>query len=186
VNIEIRRACATLLALCVSVGVHGFEEDRLQEIIIKGESAELDEQSGVITYKGAVTLKQGSLALSADVLRAVREDGQVVEITASQGEAADAVSYAQCIRPDEPEVTAVAQEMIYDLRAQTIQLRGDAVLQQSDVEFRGTLILYDIARGKTEASGEVEMRLPASVVNTLGTGQEDQGSVPQLRAPCRR
>ncbi len=185
-NIRISHAGPALLALCVFVCAYGLEEDRLQEIIIKGERAELDEQSGVITYKGDVTLKQGSLELSAEILRATRENGQVVEIGASQGEAGDAVSYAQCIRPDEPEVTALAREMIYDLRAQTIQLNGDAVLRQSDVEFRGNLILYDIARGKTEASGEVEMRLPASVVNTLGADQEDQGGAPGLRAPCLR
>ena len=181
-NIRYAQVCATLFALCGLSGVHGLEEDRLQEIVIKGESAELDEQSGIITYEGGVTLVQGSLKLSAEVLRATREDGQVVEIAASQGEAGDAVSYSQCIRPDEPEVTARANEMVYDLRAQTIELNGDAVLRQSDVEFRGHLILYDITRGKTEASGEVEMRLPASVINTLGEDRGEQPDEPQM--PC--
>jgi len=183
VNTRFAYTFSALLALGSSAGAYGWEEDRLQEIIIKGESAELDERSGVITYKGTVTLTQGSLTLSSEILRAKREDGQVVEIAASQGEANDAVSYAQCIRPDEPEVTALAKQMIYDLRAQTLELSGDAVLRQSDVEFRGNLILYDITRGKTEASGEVEMRLPANVIATLG---ENQGASPAPRVPCRR
>jgi len=181
VNSRYANALAAVILLAASNWAYGLEEDALQEIIITGENAELDEQSGVITYEGDVTLTQGSLRLSAQILRAKREHGEVVEIAASQGEANDAVSYAQCIRPDEPEVTALAKEMIYDLRSQTIELNGDAVLRQSDVEFRGNVILYDIVRGKTEASGEVEMRLPARVISTL---RDDQDEAPEPRVPC--
>ena len=164
--------CAALLA---SLTAHALEEDRLQEIVIQGQSAELDEQSGIITYRGSVTLIQGSLELSAEVLLAKREDGQVIEIAASQGDSDKPVSYSQLIRQGEPQVTAFAQEMVYDLRGQTIELTGDAELKQSDIEFRGDSILYDITRGKTEADGGVEMTLPGRLLDTLDQ-QEDEVS----------
>ena len=172
-----RRLSATLLAALASVGAHGLEEDRLQEIVIQSQSATLDEQSGVITYEGSVTLTQGSLELSAEILLAKREQGQVVEIAASKGDASEQVSYAQIIRSDRPEVTAFANEMTYNLRAQTIHLTGDAALSQGEIKFQGNSILYNIALGKTEASGDVTMELPAQTIDTFDLdGDERQAS----------
>ena len=156
-----------------------LEEDKLQEIVITGDSASLDENTGEITYRGSVTLSQGSLKLGAEILRAKREGGQVVQISASQGDSSEPVSYSQRIQIDEPEVTAVANEMVYDIQAQTIQLTGNAVLEQSEVEFRGDSILYDIARGRTEAAGQVQMKLPGRFLSNLeGEEGEDSQSDP--------
>ena len=172
-------ALLTLLALlaCITpTAVQALEEDRLQEIVIQARSAALDEQTGVITYEGRVTLTQGSLSLSAEVLRATRQDGQVVEIAASQGDSGEPVSYTQLISPDEPEVSAVAREMIYDLRAQTIELNGDAELRQVDIRFSGSSILYDISRGRTKGDGGVEMVFPGQFLDALDQDEDQSRS----------
>lgn len=151
-----------------------LEEDKLQEIVITGDSASLDETTGEVTYRGSVTLTQGSLTLGAEILRAKREGGQVVEISASQGDSSDPVSYSQQIEIEEPHVTAIANEMVYDIRAQTIHLTGDAMLEQSEVEFKGDSILYDIARGRTEAAGQVRMTLPGRLFLNDLEGEEGE------------
>lgn len=155
-----------MLALMPGVSL-ALEEDKLQEIVIKGDSASLDENTGEITYLGSVTLTQGTLKLAAEILRAKREGGRVVQISASQGDQSEPVSYTQRIRADQDEVTAEAYGMVYDIKAQTIHLTGEALLQQSDVEFRGDSILYDIARGRTVARGGVTMKVPPRLLSNL-------------------
>ncbi len=172
--------CLPLMLALMSSGSLALEEDKLQEIVIKGDSASLDENTGEITYRGSVTLTQGTLKLAAEILRAKREGGQVVQISASRGDESKPVSYTQRIRADESEVTAQAHEMVYDIKAQTIHLTGDALLQQSDVEFRGDSILYDIARGRTDARGGVTMKVPPRLVSNL---EEDINEEPDSDAP---
>ena len=151
-----------------------LEEDKLQEILIQGDSARLDEKTGEITYEGNVTLVQGSLRLSSHLLLAKREGGEVIRITASRADSSQQVSYSQLIRREDPEVTADADEMIYDLRAQTIELIGNAILRQEDVEFSGDTIRYDIARGDTEAAGSVLMKLPGRFLENLDGGDREE------------
>ncbi len=167
--------CLVLLPVLMPIAAWPLEDDRLQEIVITGDSASLDENTGDITYLGRVTLTQGSLVLEAEILRARRDGSQVVEISASQGEASEPVSYSQIIRLGEPEVTAEARDMVYDIGEQIIRLTGSALLRQSDVEFRGNSITYDIVRGKTEADGNVEMKLPGRYLQVL-EDEQDAGS----------
>ena len=152
-----------------------LEEDKLQGILIKGDSARLDEKTGEITYEGNVTLVQGSLRLSSHLLLAEREGGEVIRITASRADSSRQVSYSQLIRPADPEVTADADEMVYDLRAQTIELLGNAILRQEDVEFSGDTIRYDIVRGGTEAAGGVLMKLPPRFLENLDGRDKEKG-----------
>lgn len=166
------RLLAALLCSLPLVAL-ALEEDKLQEIVIEGDSAKLDEKTGEITYEGNVTLIQGSLELASHRLHAKREAGQVVRISASHGESRQQVHYSQRIRQGEPKVTASADEMVYDLRAQTLELAGSAVLRQDDVEFMGDIIRYDITRGGTEALGEVLMRLPGRFLEDLDNNGND-------------
>lgn len=159
-------AMSLLLALMPG-GAWSLEEDRLQEIVISGDSASLDENTGEITYRGGVTLTQGSLTLGAEILRAKREDGQVVEISARQGDSSEPVSYSQRVQIEEPEVTALAKEMVYDIVQQTITLTGDAVLQQGEVQVRAHSIFHDIRSGRTEATGGAIMKAPGRFVSNL-------------------
>lgn len=159
-----------------------LEEDKLQEILIQGDSARLDEKTGEITYEGNVTLVQGSLRLSSHLLLAKREGGEVIRITASRADSGQQVSYSQLIRREDPEVTADADEMIYDLRAQTIELIGNAILRQEDVEFSGDTIRYDIARGDTEAAGSVLMKLPGRFLENLD-GPDREEDEPESDSP---
>lgn len=146
-----------------------LEVDKLQEIVITGDSASLDEKSGEITYRGGVTLTQGSLRLGAEILRAKREGGQVVQISASRGDSSEPVSYSQRIHINEPEVTALANEMVYDILQQSITLTGNAVLNKGngELEFRGDTIFHDIVSGRTEASGGVTMKVPGRFLSNL-------------------
>lgn len=163
----------TLLLFSLPVSAFGLEEDKLQEIVIEGDSAKLDEKTGEITYEGNVALVQGSLELVAHLLHAKREAGQVVRISASGGESHRQVRYSQRIRQGEPKVTASADEIVYDLRAQTLEFAGSAVLRQDEVEFRGDIIRYDITLGGTEALGEVLMRLPGRLLENLSNRGND-------------
>lgn len=163
----------TLTLVICPFNAHALEEDKLQEIIIQGDTALLDERTGEITYEGNVTLVQGTLRLSSSILVAKREGGEVIRITASRGNTSDQVSYSQQMRQGEPEVTALANEMLYDLRGQTIELKGNAILRQQDIEFSGASISYDIARGGTSAAGDVQMVLPGRFLENNDDADEE-------------
>lgn len=145
------RALALSTAL-FAAGALALPEDADQPIHIRANSAEMDQEQGVVIYRGDVQVDQGTLRVTADEMTVEYEEQEVIRITA-KGEPA---RYKQQIEADEEEVHARSSTIIYHTRDERIDLVGNAFLTQEGNEITGDLIEYDIVAGKVDAKAESE------------------------------
>lgn len=128
--------------------------DREQPIEIQADNARLDEREGTAVYVGNVDLQQGTLNVTAAHMTIWFVDDQVTRIRAVGEPGQRQAHYEQQPEPNEPNVLADADELIYEVRDQLIHLSGSAVLVQSGDRFEGEKLRYDIRAGEVAASGE--------------------------------
>ncbi len=139
------------LATLASLPLWTNAADVDQPIHIRADAAELDEASGLVTYRGAVELQQGSIQLLADVLIIELEQQQVRSIRATGTPA----SYAQQLR-DDAQMHAQARTILYHTADEVVELKGEAHLQQGVNVFSGNLIQYDMRAGRIIAEAEAD------------------------------
>jgi lipopolysaccharide export system protein LptA len=142
----------TLGAVLLAPGALALPEDADQPIHIRANSAEMDQEQGLVIYRGDVQVDQGTLRVMADEMTVEYEDQEVIRITA-KGEPA---RYQQQIEVDEEVVRARSSTIIYHTRDERIDLVGNAFLTQEGNEITGDLIEYDIVAGKVDAKAESE------------------------------
>lgn len=141
-----------LSTLLFAAGALALPGDADQPIHIRANSAEMDQEQGVVIYRGDVQVDQGTLRVTADEMTVEYEEQEVIRITA-KGEPA---RYKQQIEVDEEEVRARSSTIIYHTRDERIDLVGNAFLTQEGNEITGDLIEYDIVAGKVDAKAESE------------------------------
>jgi lipopolysaccharide transport protein LptA len=90
--------------------------DADQPIHIRADSAELDETRGMVIYRGAVRLDQGTLKVTADTMTIELEDERVIRVTAEGRRAL----YQQRLTEDRPEVLADADKIVYHTQDERI------------------------------------------------------------------
>jgi len=171
---SLARALIAVLLLCFAfkAGV-SFASDELQALELAADSAEIDEAAGWAVYSGNVELTQGSLQIQCDTLRIERGEQGIRKIVATGKPA----SYSQAIiLPDEPEVedariTASANQIIYLLEGQSIELNGNANIKQGQRQFNGHSIVYRID----------ERKIIARSANPLPAGTEPADAKPNSR-----
>lgn len=147
-NARLATIALWLLANAVSVpAVLAVDADADQPIHIRADSAELNEASGVATYRGSVQMDQGTLRVTADTMTIELDNEQVVRITAVGQRA----HYQQRLSLDQPEVLADAETIVYHTQDERVELIGDAHLTQDPNEFSGEVINYDMRAGKVDA-----------------------------------
>lgn len=130
------------VALCLGT-------DRNQPMHIRADRVELDEKTGVSTYRGAVELTQGSLRLTADALTVQRAADKVERVIADGSPA----TFRQ--RPDNADHDIRGQALHLEYRSgdATVELTGQARLWQDKDEFSGTHIVYEADRNRVRANG---------------------------------
>ena len=133
---------------------HGLPEDRDQPIRISADRAEMDDASGTAVYHGDVRMDQGTMRVTAATLTIETEDEAVVRITARGAEAGEPAQYEQQPAVDQELVHARARTIVYLTADERIELRGNAHLRQSEDQFEGDLISYDMRARKVTASSE--------------------------------
>lgn len=145
-----------LLTLCLLAGLLAaptaalcLSTDRDQPMHIQADRVELDEKTGVSTYRGAVELSQGSLHLTADSLT-VHRIGNKVERLVADGTPA---TFRQ--RPDNAVQDTHGQARHLEYRADdaTIELSGQARLWNNGDEFSSARIVYDADQNRVRANG---------------------------------
>jgi len=127
-------------------------EDADQPIHIRADNAEIDQQQGLVIYRGAVRVDQGTLRVTADEMTVEYVEQKVTRITAIGTPA----HYQQQIEADKEQVKAHSSTIIYHTQEERLDLKGDAFLTQEGNEITGDLIKYDIVAGKVDAKAENE------------------------------
>ncbi len=140
-------AFVAAVALLASGPVFPLPEDANQPIEINAERAEMDRESGTVTYRGSVEAQQGTMRVSADEMIIKVENQKVVRITARGNPA----HYQQQLEADKGLVKARADTIVYHTKDEKIDLEGSAYLEQGGTEISGELIHYDVVAGKANA-----------------------------------
>ncbi|MBL4621882.1 MAG: lipopolysaccharide transport periplasmic protein LptA [Immundisolibacteraceae bacterium] len=138
------------LALCSSAG-WALDSDSAQPINLEADRAELDDQKGISTYSGRVTLTQGTLELKGDklIIRSVNGEPQLITTIGKPGK------FKQRPQDKPDDVIATATTIKYDVAQEKIILDGNALLIQGNQRFSGAHISYDMLTDKVKALGSV-------------------------------
>ena len=157
---RLRRRAATAglvglgYAAAVAISSWALPGDRNQPIHIQAGEGNYDPASGVSVLTGAVQVDQGTLRLrAATVTLSNGDDGELERIVAD-GTSEQPATFRQRLNADEPPVNARAQRIDYAVTEQRIELKGSAFLSQSDREFSGEVIFWDIEQGRVDARSD--------------------------------
>lgn len=142
-----------LVLSVIFFGTYALAEkpDVYQALSISAMDAEVDEPNGWARYTGDVELQQGSLLIQCDQLQIFKSDEGVDKIIA-EGKPA---RYSQNIDDQQESSTgkgetikAHADRLTYQLESRSIELQGNAKIQQGENIFEGHSILYQIDNRK--------------------------------------
>lgn len=159
----------SLLALLIvgSGAACALDDDRDQPIEVIADRALRDDIRGYTVYSGDVRLTQGSLIIEADkvtVFHQVRSADRVV----AEGQPA---RMQQIQNPGEAPMKAQALRIIYQVEAERVQLRQQALVEQDGAVVNGDTIDYlipqQVVRADTESGSgsRVQVVIPAERIN---------------------
>ncbi len=148
---------AVAFILFVGAGcAYALSTDRDQPAVIDADEAEFDFKTGLRTYKGNVSVVQGSLRINADKLVVKFKDGKMETATAWGSPA----KFQQ--RPDgkDHDVIGIGQTIELDQPANTLTLVNTASLKQGSDTARGARIIYNMAKDtlKVQGGSRIETR----------------------------
>lgn len=156
----------TKLLLCATIGMlsvhaHALPNDKEQPIHISANSAKLDRKQRTATYSGEVTLKQGSLEISADQITIHTNTDDKVEKMEARGKPA---RYQQQPAENQAPITAQANSIRYTLTNEQLLLLENAFLeQQNGASISGNRIDYDIRKEIMKAAGKKDAEQPQRI-----------------------
>jgi lipopolysaccharide export system protein LptA len=138
-----------LLLLLVAGRAQALADDRNQPLTIKADQVEINQKTGLSTYKGHVEFQQGSLHITASSVSVLRQGNEVSRIQAD----GTPVQIRQRPSPDREETRAEARHIDYDLQKGLITLSGQAHVWQEGNQFSGETITYESDKGLVTAHG---------------------------------
>ncbi len=146
-------------------------EDADQPIHIRADNAEIDQDQGLVIYRGAVRVDQGTLRVTADEMTVEYVEQKVVRITATGSPA----HYQQQIEVGKEQVKAHSSTIVYHTQDERLDLHGNAFLTQEGNEITGDLIKYDIVAGKVDAKAESDSPVRMILQPAARTGAAPNG-----------
>ncbi len=144
---------AKLLILLTSalwtIGAMALSSDRDQPAVIEADDVEFDFRTGVRTYRGNVSVVQGTLEINSDKLIVNYKDGKMQDATAWGNPA----RFRQ--RPDgkQADVIGKGKKILLNEVKNTLTLYTKASLKQGSDTAHGEIIIYDMAKDKLRVKG---------------------------------
>jgi lipopolysaccharide export system protein LptA len=148
----IRNNLSRFTALALSVfasAAFALPEDRDQPIYVTADTATINDNTGITTYKGNAIIKQGTLLIEAAHVDIYRSDGELDKLIA-KGKLAH---FRQQPKIDQPYSDAWGLHMVYNVDDQMLTITGDAKVIQNKDTFTGKKVIYDIDRSIVNAFG---------------------------------
>lgn len=142
-------------AVFFAATTYALNDDADKPIQIRSDELVYEERASKATYKGDVTVNQGTLTITAEMVTIEFEDDKVVRLTADGSPA----YYSQKLKPDQENMQADARTIVYHTRDERVDLKGNAHLTQEGNDFRGELIEYDIRAGRVDAASSKPERI---------------------------
>lgn len=147
----------SILALIfIAPAALALETDTAQPVYIDSDSQQLDMKSNKVTFVGNVSLKQGSINITADTLSVTRdEQGQEIKMIQATGKPA---KFSQLL-DDGRTIKGQANDLQYLLSSDQLTMTGKAQLAQDGNLIQGSSIKYQIAQQKLMADGSEQERV---------------------------
>jgi lipopolysaccharide export system protein LptA len=136
---------------------HALDTDRDRPLSIKATSVEANEKTGVAVYRGNVAIRQGSLQINADRVEIRTSAKRTQRVTATGKPARLRLQPT----PEEKEVVAFAERVVYDLDKHVIDLEGNVHIQQGGDEFRAPRAHYVLDENHLTADADDDARVSA-------------------------
>lgn len=147
-----QRWLALALLLILPGLTAALESDQDQPIYIEADGVDIDDRSGISTYKGNVELTQGSIVIKADRVTVTQRQDQNDEIEA----VGNPVTFRQETEGDKGPVKGRSKKAEYSANSEIINMTGDAVLTQGQDTFKSDRIIYDRARAVVKAGASAQ------------------------------
>jgi len=148
-----------LVLLQLPLPVLALSSDREQPIYIESDSLDIDEGSGISTYRGNVHYTQGSIVMDADTMVVHSRDGQVQKFEAF----GDPAHYQQKLDNKDGHVSAEAKSMEYLADSEKLILRENVHVVKGENVFTGNVIEYstkdEIVSARKAESGEERVQV---------------------------
>ncbi|PKM22246.1 MAG: lipopolysaccharide transport periplasmic protein LptA [Gammaproteobacteria bacterium HGW-Gammaproteobacteria-14] len=126
-------------------------------IVVRAESATMNQVEGTGLYEGNVEMNQGERLVKADRILITLRDKKPYRIEANG---------KPVIMEDVDDISARAESLLYDVASQRIYLSGNALVRHQGRIFEGAELEYEldskriIARGGSD-DGRIRMVIPA-------------------------
>ena len=148
-----RFIASAILMLGVYSTSYALPTDNQQPIHVQADKADLDNNNGVLIYRGNVIITQGTMKVMGHTVTITRnKDGGVSVMTSDGGPA----YFEQQPDVNEPVVKAYANRIQYQVANKKIILEGNAKVIQKGNTFTGKRAIYDTVKGKISAVGTTE------------------------------
>ncbi len=128
---------ALLLLLSFSTAVQALTDDSTKPINIQADSAEINDVTGISTYRGNVKITQGSTVLTGDIVILETANKKVNKII-SEG----SLSTFKQTTDDGRKINAEAEKMVYSITGNKIVLTKNAKLTESGNTFASDKITF--------------------------------------------
>ena len=149
---------AIVLALSAAGTASALPEDSAQEIQLSADSQLVDRQRGIATYQGNVQIVRGGMEMRGDELVLEFKDDELVGATMTGAP----VRFTQR-HEGRVSTEAEARELVYDVIAGEIRLRGAVRVRQAGNEFASEDLRYDVDSERIVAAGESESRIRVTI-----------------------
>jgi len=137
-------------------------------IIVESDSGRLEVQTGAYLLTDNVKIERGTLSVFADEARSFSgADGQIERI-----ELDGAPTRWEDVLEDGSPVRGQSDQILYDFTANLITMRGNARIENSQGQFSGSQLVYDLDTQNLVGDGGVRLRIEPATAASAGQALE--------------
>lgn len=159
-----------LVLMTLPAHLWALSTDKQQPMRIEADRVELDDTTGISTYRGNVKVTQGTLVLTGDLMTINSSNNEIQKVIVEGNPA----TYRQ--RPDnkDEDVHASSQRMEYYTEPERIILLKQAEVNQRGDQLRSERIEYDVVNDQVKAGTDApNERVHIIIQPKAGTDQPE-------------
>lgn len=119
-------------------------------ISVSADRGRFEQDAGTGVYSGNVELLQGNRTMKAEKMSLFTKNGELVRVEAS----------GTPVKLSEgSDLEAHASNLVYDIKARTLVLTGDAFIRHKGNTFEGAKVEYSLDSKRVDASSEGDQRV---------------------------
>jgi lipopolysaccharide export system protein LptA len=153
-----------------------------QPVDIQADFGEIDRVAGRGVYRGNVVIQQGGMRITAAEVRIILEDDELARV-----EIDGAPATFEHLPPGSTQPTrGMARSMVYEVKASTVELKGEARVEQRGDEVAGESIHYDLKDDRVLAASGQGSNERVQMTITPRRAKDGEAKKPAATEPPRR